>query len=323
MNLIQFYLQSQTHKVLSVDLRSNMLNHCYLISSKDEFYLHELSIFAVKEICCLTENAPCNVCNNCIKIDHGNMVDFEVFPKEKKSLMVEDINLVVEKSYVRPMEFKYKIFLLENFDECTIQGQNKILKTLEEPPQNVIFILTCKNIGKILPTILSRSKKTTENILSHSLIIDFLKEMKIKDADIIASMSEGSLTNALKLIENDGASKILELSYEMLINLKTSKDILYYSSKILELKKDIPFFLDMLINVLRDTIVSKSSINLIFKSCSQQYETLKKIYSSNMIEKIIKKVCEVYNKIDFNCNITGTIDQLLLDILEVKYLCQK
>lgn len=323
MEFIDLYLQSQTHKVLSMDIKSNMLNHSYLISSKDDLLRRELCFFVAKEICCTGIQRPCNKCNNCLKISHGNMVDLEVYPKDEKSLVVEDIANIVRSSFVRPMDSEYKIFLLNNFDECTVQGQNKLLKTLEEPPQNVIFILSVKNIGQVLPTILSRSKKIEEPILSIDTITKFLEDRKVVGAKMIAGMSDGQISNAINIAENKDALSIINLALDTLKNFRSTKELLDYSSKILALKKEIPFFLDSLISILRDVSVFGSTNELYFENFKNDYVYLSKEYTKEMIAKITAKINEIFVKQEFNCNMTGVVDQLLLDILEVKFLCQK
>ena len=144
MELLDIYLSSQIHRTISKDLSSVMLNHCYLLSSADEFLINNFAYFVAKEICCVGDSKPCNTCINCNKIEHGNMVDLCVYPKDDKNLMVEDINNIVTDCYITPVENHFKIYILKNFDLCTVQAQNKILKTLEEPPKNVIFILFTK-----------------------------------------------------------------------------------------------------------------------------------------------------------------------------------
>ena len=322
MDFIDLYKLSQTHKVLSQDIRSNMLSHCYLINSKDRVFLSKLCLFAVKELYCMSDSKPCDICVNCQKIEHSNMVDFEIYPKDK-SLVVEDILNVVSSAQIRAMESDFKVFLLNNFDECTIQGQNKILKTLEEPPANVIFILSCENMGLVLPTILSRAKKIIESPLSIEIIDKFLSDKKISNSRVIASMSDGLITNALNIAENKEANKIMDLSLSTLTNLKSTKELLDYSSQILALKKDIPFFLDTMIAMLRDISVVNYGGKLLFENLNSEYKKLASIYSSEMIQKITQKINEIAQKQEVNCNMTSVIDTLLLDILEVKFLCQK
>ena len=323
MELIELYQKSETHKVLSLDLKEKMLNHAYLINSKDDVLLQALGFFAVKEIFCESGNKPCDKCTNCQKIEHSNMVDLEIYPKDNASLVVDDILNIVQSAYVKPMESEYKVFLLNNFDECTVQGQNKILKTIEEPPQNVIFILTAKNMGLVLPTILSRSKKIVERNLPNEIVEKFLIDRKVDNAKLISSMSSGNLGTAIKIAENKDSVSIINLCISLLQKLNSSKDILLYSSRILQLKKDIPFFFDTLITMLRDISIFGKEGNVYFQNFQNDYEALSKIYNSRMIEKIMKEINQVYEKIEANCNMTAVVDQLLLKILEVKFLWQK
>ena len=323
MELLELYLNSETHKVLSLDLKEKMLNHAYLINSKDDVLLQALGFFAVKEIFCESDDKPCDKCTNCQKIEHSNMVDLEIYPKDNSSLVVDDILNIVQSAYVKPMESAYKVFLLNNFDECTVQGQNKILKTIEEPPQNVIFILTAKNMGLVLPTILSRSKKIVERNLPNEIVEKFLIDSKVDNAKLISSMSSGNLGTAIKIAENKDSVSIINLCISLLQKLNSSKDILLYSSSILQLKKDIPFFLDTLITMLRDISIFGKEGNIYFQNFQNDYEALSKIYNSRMIEKIMKEINQVYEKIEANCNMTAVVDQLLLKILEVKFLWQK
>jgi len=322
MELLEIYLQSITHKVISQDIKSNMLNHCYMITSKDGFYLHSLARFMAKEIYCLDENSPCEKCVNCDKVNHSNMVDLIIYPKGDKSLVVDDINEIVTDCYIRPMDAKYKVYILENFNDCTVQAQNKILKTLEEPPMNVVFILTCTNDSNVLPTIASRSKKIAECELPFDIVEKYLMDRGVKNSSIISSMSDGSLMIANTLSDNPSAVEIVGLVFDMLKNLKSSTDILRFSSRILSLKKDFSFFLDTMIAVLRDVSVFGVTDNIIFKDNRQDYAILSKLYNRKMISKIIERISLIPCKLDFNCNLTGVVDQMLLDILEVKYLWQ-
>ena len=323
MELLNIYLKSQVHKVLFSDINSNMLSHCYLISSNDELLLNEYAFFMAKEIYCLNNSKPCNECNNCLKISHSNMVDLCVYPRDDKNLNVDEINAIVSDCYIRPIENDYKVYILKNFDLCTVQAQNKILKTLEEPPANVVFILTCSNPNMILPTITSRAKKISESPCDKEVVCNYLKYNNIQNAEIVASISGGNLGLAMKIASSNSAEDIVNLVFDVLEGLKSSADILKYSSQIIALKKEIKFFLDVLIMVLRDVSVVGSSIMLNFEQKSNVIQRLSKIYTSAMVERIVKSVSLIYNKMEFNCNIVGAIDKLLLDILEVKFLCQK
>ncbi|MBE5738645.1 MAG: hypothetical protein E7354_02850 [Clostridiales bacterium] len=320
MELNHVYRKTQLHKVISSDVKAGMLSHCYLLSGVDDIIINSFATLLAKEIYCLSDDAPCNECLNCNKISHSNMVDLITYPKGDKGLMVDDMNEIVVDCFVRPVESKYKIYILKNFEECTVQAQNKILKTLEEPPQNVIFILTTTNIGMVLPTICSRAKKVDVPILEKSDIVEILKGENIAGAEDLASLSNCNLTTALILSKSKDTDSMVTLAFDMLTNLNTSADILKYSSRVVALKKNVPVFLDLLSTILRDAIVEEKYRN--FLGRENYFDVLRAKYSSKSVSKIVSHIATMFLRLDFNCNVNGLIDELLLKILEVRFLCQ-
>lgn len=320
MELNSIYKKTQLHRVVSSDLNANMLSHCYLLSGTDEVLLYEYALLLVKEIYCDGADAPCEECNNCKKVNHGNMVDLLVYPKGEKGLLVDDINEIVSDCVIRPVEAKYKVYMLKNFDDCTIQAQNKILKTLEEPPQNVVFVLTTANINLVLPTICSRAKKIDVSPLSRGDLLKVLEEKKVLDANNIASISGGNLSTALTLSGSKDSSVIIDQVFDTLIGLNSSSDVLKYSSKIVTLKKNIPLFLSLVVRVLRDSLVDEKYRDFVGRTA--EFLEIKRRYNAKCISKISSHISDMGLRLEFNCNINGLIDEMLLKILEVRYLCQ-
>lgn len=323
MDIKDIYKKSQVHRVLSLDIARGMLSHAYMLECADDFLLEQYAHFMAQEIFCESKNTPCGECNNCHKVAHSNMVDLKIYPKDSKNIVVEDINEIVSDAYVRPIDSAYKVYLLMNFDKATTQSQNKLLKTLEEPPKNVIFILTCSSSGAILPTISSRVKSISESLLDIDTATKYLDSINLKDSGDVARVSSGNLSLAMKLGGKGEAGRIVELALDVLSGLRTSSDVLKYSSKILALKKDFPFFLSTLISLIRDISVCGKDGLINFETKKSQILALKRVYSEVALEKISHNLLGIYEKLDFNCNITGVVDQMLLDILEVKFLCQK
>ncbi len=322
MEIKDLYLQSQAHKIISLDRNRDMLSHAYMLECSDRFLLQHYALCMAQEIFCLKDNTPCGECNNCNKIAHSNMVDLKIFPRDK-SIVVDDINAVIDDAYQRPMDSDYKVYILNNFDEATTQAQNKILKTLEEPPHNVVFILTCVSSSAVLPTISSRVKTIAENLLDNKIASEYLASTGVKNSDSIVKVSGGNISIALKLSSSVDADKIIDLVFRTLTNLKTSADIIRFSSQITALKKDFSYFLDTMVRVFRDIAVSSRQELVNMQDRQQEIVGLSNIYSPVAIEKIVTKLNEIYTKLEFNCNLNGIVDQMLLDILEVKFLCQK
>lgn len=323
MEIKDIYIKSQVHRVLSLDIDRGMLSHAYMLECADDFLREQYALFMAQEIFCESKNTPCGECNNCHKVEHSNMVDLKIYPRDAKNIVVEDINEIVGDAFVKPIDSVYKVFVLKNFDEANTQSQNKLLKTLEEPPQNVIFILTCSSSGAILPTICSRVKSISESLLDIETATRYLDSINLKDALDVARVSSGNISLAMKLGGKGEASKIVDLAIDTLLGLKSSCDVLKYSSRILALKKEFPFFLSTLISLIRDIAVIGHDGLINFETKRTQILALKKIYNEQSLDKIAHNLIKIYEKLDFNCNITGIVDQMLLDILEVKFLCQK
>ena len=322
MDIIDIYKNSQSHKIVSLDKSRGMLSHAYLIECADRFLLNHYCMLVAKEIFCLDTDTPCEKCIACQKVEHSNMVDLKIYPKEK-NIVVDDVCEIVSDSIQRPMDSKYKVYILKDFDEATVQSQNKLLKTLEEPPQNVIFILTASSIGSVLQTIKSRVKTISEPLLDRDVATEFLNEQKVRNPRSVATISGGNIDVAFKFANSSDSENIINLVFETMIELRTSADILRFSSKILALKKDFTYFLDTFIMLLRDISVCNVPELVAFQDRKKDIEMLSKGLSKKAIELITERLCEIYNKLEFNCNLTGIVDQMLLDILEVKFLCQK
>lgn len=323
MEIKDIYLNSQVHKVISLDKSRDTLSHAYLIECTDRFLLDNFYMFVAKEVFCSNENTPCDECLSCQKVNHGNMVDLNIYPKDNKNIVVDDVNEIVSDTYQKPMDCDKKVYVLKDFDEATTQAQNKILKTIEEPPQNVVFILTCSNINNVLQTIRSRAKIITQPLLDIDQVQKYLEGQNIDNSLNLASVSGGNIYTALKLSESGDIGKIIDLTFNVLMNLKSSADILKFSTQILALKKDFAFFLDAMLGVLRDVAIFHTSKLVNFKNNIKEISYLQGLYSPLAIEKIVESLCEIYNKLDFNCNMTAIVDAMLLDILEVRFLCQK
>ncbi len=321
MELSRIYKQTQLKQIVSSDIKADMLSHCYLLSGVDSVLLNAFAELVAKEIYCEGSEAPCGECINCRKISHSNMVDLITYPKGDKGLVVDDITEIVSDCYIKPVESVYKVYILKDFDNATIQAQNKILKTLEEPPRNVVFILTTTSIGLVLPTIISRAKKIDVALLSADDIGSILESEKLPNTREINLLSGGNLTTALSLVKSKDNDAIISLAFETLEKLSSSQDILLYSSRILGYKKILPLFLNLLLSILRDIVVEDRY--RAFSERESSFKVLKNKYSPESVSKISSHIITTMSKMEFNCNFTGLVDELLLKILEVRFLCQR
>ncbi len=133
--------------------------HAYLYVSADKTDRHTAAIEIAKSLLCKERNEhalPCGKCSNCIKMASLSHPDCFFFASNGEKVSVDDIRSISERAYLAPNEANGKVFILEEADTYNTQSQNALLKILEEPPENVFFILTSAAKNALLPTVRSR-----------------------------------------------------------------------------------------------------------------------------------------------------------------------
>lgn len=145
------------HPSLQDAIRSNRIDNTYLFYSEEPSSIHEGAKEFAQRLCCHDTPETCNTCPSCKKIESHTQVDLLEI-KEDKSIKIDHVKDIQEQIKYGPSIEKYKVVIIYNCDIMTPEAANAFLKTLEDPPSNVVFILTTYHIKKIIPTIKSRSQ---------------------------------------------------------------------------------------------------------------------------------------------------------------------
>lgn len=242
------------YKTFVNDKKSHALSHAYLVVSPEKKYLSDyLKVFAKIVACGETE--PCLTCRTCKAIDADSYADVLTFPKDKESILTADVETLIAESYVKPVENDKKIFILNHAETMNASAQNKLLKTLEEPPKNVIIIMGATTTYPLLSTVMSRVKKIEISEFSDELIIKALEnDCQNKEKLLMAAQSgDGTVGRAKALYDDGNALMITDLVFDVLINMSSSKDVLKYSNKIAKIS-DVTDFISCLETTLGDLL---------------------------------------------------------------------
>ena len=118
------------------------------------------SVLAAGLVCQAEQNRPCGVCRACVQASAGSHPDIytAVGGDMSRSFKVDAVRAVRGDAYIRSQEGGYKVYLLLRADSMSAQAQNALLKLLEEPPAQTVFLLTCQSASSLLPTVLSRAQ---------------------------------------------------------------------------------------------------------------------------------------------------------------------
>lgn len=202
--------QEHATRTLKNAIKENRISHAYLFNGpRGTGKTSAAKIFA-KAVNCLDpqEGEPCNRCSSCIGIQDGSNMDImEIDAASNRG--VDEIRDIRDKVILRPGALKYKVYIIDEVHMLTTEAFNALLKTLEEPPDHVIFILATTEPHKLPLTIISRCQRFDFRKIPIGTAIQRLrwvcdqKGISISDEtlSLIAGLSEGGLRDALSLLD--------------------------------------------------------------------------------------------------------------------------
>lgn len=304
--MFNLFINSINYNNIREDLISKNLSHAYLFLSKDKL-TNSLFATSISQLILCDNKNNCGKCPSCLKAYANSHPDILTYPKSK-TFIVDDANDLIKHILEKPMLNEKKVIIINNIDEATIQAQNKILKTLEEPPASTVFLLTAKNENKILPTVISRTRK----ILLSSIPFDLIKKYLIKTdkfqsnelLDEAINYGGGWVGKTLEALNNEDFMSEKKLADEIVKSFSSSKSISVFSFKVLEFKRNLKEFLELL------SVEFFKEINV-----DNQQKT-------EGIIKIIKEINLANQNLERNVNQNLIVDNLLMKILEIKYYHQ-
>ena len=189
-------------KELEKTVHNNDILHSYIFIGQDGIGKKEIAKEFAKKILCQTKKDSCN-CKSCISFENGNNPDFNIISEEGNSIKIEQIRNLIEKVYEKPIASERKVYIIDNSDKMTVEAQNSLLKTLEEPPEYIVIILITANVDNILNTVKSRCVKLSFESLSNDEIKEVLNERGL-NTNLNENMYElfnGSIARALRILE--------------------------------------------------------------------------------------------------------------------------
>ena len=304
-------------------IENHKISHAYILTGEAGMGRKSIAnAFAMTLLCEKGGSEPCMTCHSCKQVMSGNHPDLIYVKHEKPgSIGVDDVREQINDTImIRPYSSYYKIYIVDEAEKMTVQAQNALLKTIEEPPSYAVIILITTNQEAFLPTILSRCVQMKLKPLKDFTIKSYLTQnlhIPEKDADICAAFARGNLGKAIHLASSDEFKELFQKVMVLVKNVGTM-DISMLLDCIREIKEqnlDIGEVLDLMQFWYRDVLmfkVTKDMNLLIFKDEYKMInETGEKVDYAGL-EAILAAIDTARTRLNANVNMELAMELLLL-----------
>ena len=303
------------------------LSHAYILNGERGSGKKMLAdLFAMTLQCEKHGSEPCGECHSCkqsLSMNHPDII--RVQHEKPNTISVDDIRKQVNNDImIKPYSGPYKIYIIAEADLLTVQAQNALLKTIEEPPEYAVIFLLTENAESLLPTIMSRCVMLKLRNIRPTLIKKYLMEqMHVPDyqAEICAAFSQGNMGRAIMLASSEHFNEIKEEALQLLkyINDMELSEIVSAIKKMGTYKIDVTDYLDIIMIWYRDVLLYKATKDVNGVVFSDQLKYIKERAQKSSyegIEIILESLEKAKARLKANVNFDLVMELLFLTIKE-------
>ena len=337
--------QKHIVKTLKNALATNKIAHAYLFCGPRGTGKTSMAKLLAKALNCEEGlGHQCNHCSNCLAVSDGSHPDvIEIDAASNNG--VDEVRDLIEKVKYSPIKGRYKVYIIDEVHMMTSGAFNALLKTLEEPPAHVVFILATTEAHKVLPTIVSRCQRYDFSKVDDEDIIKRLKEIFAKEnityeedaLKSITTLADGGVRDALSIADQVIAysgSNISEKDVEDLfglasveekvdflnnINEQNTKYVLEKMNKFIEAGVDIKRLTTDMLDILKDVIIYKNTndVSLLVKLKGNQVKDFSNKIANKKALEMINILLDAQSNYKFVNNIRTLFEITLLKLLNI------
>ena len=312
-------------KYIESAVQADAVSHAYILNGERGSGKKLLANLFAMSLQCQDrdENGEaCGKCQSCKQALHGNQPDIVRVSHEKPTtISVDDIRQQVNNDIViKPYSSKYKIYIIPEADLMSVQAQNALLKTIEEPPEYAVIMLLTENAEVLLPTIRSRCVMMKLRNIKDQLVKKYLMEqMEIPDykADVCVAFAQGNMGRAIMLATSEHFREMQDFLLRLLKRVDDMEvyEIVAAIHDMTTYKMDIKDLIDLMMVWYRDVLILKATedINQLVYQDEHKYLQKKATTSSyEGLNNIMEALEKAKVRLNANVNFDITMELMLL-----------
>ena len=347
-SLKKWFGQEHITRTLKNQIIANRVGHAYLFNGGRGTGKTSAAKILARAINCPNskDGEPCNECEICKSMLDGTLTDVVEMDAASNN-SVEDIRSIREEVNFLPTVAKYRVYIIDEVHMLSTGAFNALLKTLEEPPEHVKFILATTEPQKLPATILSRCQRFDFKKISEEDIIKRLKiiceesqiEITEEALKIIASLSEGAMRDSISILERcvqDSEGKVTEEKIKELVGIpkiehiskivqsiveKNAEDALTVINEVISEGKDLNNLLWEVIKFIRDVLLFKTTgnVNIYSKEEIEKIKEISEKTSKEALLKLIYNLSELQNDMKWSTQKTIMFEAgIIKNCIEIK-----
>ncbi len=311
----------QPKRILQNALAEGRVAHAYLFHGPEGVGKTTLAMaFANTLLCREGTGDACSGCSICRRFDKGRFPDFFLIEPQGNNIKIEQVRELQKTAAFKPYEASAKVYLISRAETMTRDAANCLLKILEDPPRDTIFLLTTVNPYNLLPTIVSRCQPVALGRVSQQEIEQLLRDCHRGDPDtatLLATLCNGLPGKAWAMAEPDKGLGTREIVFQLYEKVKKANiSELIKQAEEFEKNKDImPEVLEQLLLWYRDQLIWKETSDkglIINVDKIEELKTDSEFRDKSYLIKSIRNILEAKMQINRNVNFRLIIEVLML-----------
>lgn len=256
------------------------------------------------------------------KKDNRDYIDIVNYRPKKASFGVDEVREVIEEINKKPVEGNRKVIIIHNGDKLTVQAQNALLKTIEEPPRGVFIIILTESLELMLDTIKSRSQIYKLTSLKKEDMIKFIKRFKdIQEDDMLValSFSEGVPGRAIRILKDENLRNLRNSIVSLLKDIGNGNELLQYELKLEKYKSEKQEVINTIALFIRDIMLCRELQDKNKVINADKYNDiceLANLYSYNKLNSMLETINKARTNLLSNVSYSMVISTMLIGFLE-------